>query len=360
MNIGFWKNKKVFLTGHTGFKGAWLALWLKEMGAVVTGYALAPPTHPSLFSILRLDGGLDHHHLGDIRDYEKLRNALVESQADIVFHLAAQPLVRRSYREPLETFAVNVMGTAHVLDAIRFCPSVKSAVIVTTDKCYENREWFWPYREEDAMGGYDPYSSSKGCSELVTSAYRRSFFGEKGCAIASARAGNVIGGGDFAEDRIIPDIYRAFSSGKTLEIRNPSSVRPWQHVLEPLSGYLELAEKLFNEGQNFAEGWNFGPNTEDSITVREVVNHFTKTWKATPQPEIQFGVPSGMHEAKNLQLDISKARQKLKWEPALTVEQGIQWTVEWYSTFAGRPSGQVEVITKKQIQQYQAIVGTRA
>ena len=257
---GFWAGKRVFLTGHTGFKGSWLSLWLQTMGAKVTGFALAPPTSPSLFEAARVADGMTSI-IGDIRDAAALKDALVAADSEIVLHMAAQPLVRASYDDPVGTYATNVMGTVHLLEAVRAAASVRACVVVTTDKCYENREWAWGYREDEPMGGFDPYSNSKGCSELVTSAYRRSFFQHSGIALGSARAGNVIGGGDWAADRLVPDILRAFEQNKPVVIRNPNATRPWQHVLEPLSGYLVLAERLYNDGQAFAEGWNFGPHS---------------------------------------------------------------------------------------------------
>ncbi len=259
MNRNFWKSKRVFLTGHTGFKGGWLALWLTDMGAEVHAYALPAPTEPNFFTVCNLQAQLKSSTIGDIRDGAALANAMQAAQPQIVLHLAAQSLVRYSYTAPVETYAVNVLGTVNLLEAVRQTPSVKAVVNITTDKCYENREWVWPYRETEAMGGYDPYSSSKGCAELVTSAYRRSFLEPAGIHLASARAGNVIGGGDWAMDRLIPDFLRAIDASQTLTIRSPNATRPWQHVLEPLSGYLALAERLFLEGRDFADGWNFGP-----------------------------------------------------------------------------------------------------
>jgi CDP-glucose 4,6-dehydratase len=344
----FWLNKKVFITGHTGFKGSWLSLWLQELGADVTGYALPPPTNPSLFELASVNKGMRSLE-GDIRDFASLDRALKSATPEVVLHLAAQPLVRESYRSPLETYATNVMGTAHLLEAIRTTPSVRSTVIVTTDKCYENREWAWGYRENEAMGGHDPYSSSKGCVELVTSAYRKSFFGASDSArIASARAGNVIGGGDFAADRLIPDIVRAITENKTLEIRNPESTRPWQHVLEPLSGYLKLAEVLFaDDGARYADGWNFGPLDKDAWSVRDVVNEFLSRGAFKGMPMKMNQEPSGPHEATWLKLDISKAKHFLGWEPRLQLKEGLAWTAEWYE--AWRKKADMRAMTLAQI-----------
>ena len=282
MNPVFWKDKRVLITGHTGFKGSWLSLWLQSMGAKVVGYALAPPTNPSLFEVARVGLGMTSV-IGDIRDLVHLQVVLTEHQPEIVIHMAAQPLVRYSYLEPVETYSTNVMGTVNLLEAVRHTKSVKAVVNVTSDKCYENREWVWGYRENEAMGGYDPYSNSKGCAELVTAAYRSSYFHpekykEHGVAIGSGRAGNVVGGGDWAEDRLIPDMMRAISQGKPVSIRNLGSIRPWQHVLEPLSGYLLLAQELYGNGPEFAEAWNFGPNEDDAKPVAWILDNLTKTW----------------------------------------------------------------------------------
>ena len=275
IDADFWRGRRVFLTGHTGFKGGWLALWLQRLGADVTGYALDPPTTPSLFAVARVGAGM-RSIINDIRDAETLAQAMREAQPEIVIHMAAQPLVRYSYQAPVETYATNVMGTVHLLEAVRQTDSVRAVVNVTSDKCYENREWVWGYRENEPMGGYDPYSNSKGCAELVTAAYRNSYFNpaqysQHGVALASARAGNVIGGGDWAEDRLIPDILRAIAAGEAVNIRSPHAIRPWQHVLEPLSGYLLLAQRLIEDGPAHAEGWNFGPSEEDARPVQWIV-----------------------------------------------------------------------------------------
>ena len=271
VNPSFWRGKRVFLTGHTGFKGSWLSLWLQSLGAELHGLALEPPTTPNLFTVAQVASGMASSTIGDIRDLATVQKAMQASQADIVIHMAAQPLVRLSYAEPVQTYATNVMGTVHVLESARHTPSVKAVVVVTTDKCYENKEWAWGYRENEPMGGHDPYSNSKGCAELVTAAYRNSFLQASGIAVASARAGNVIGGGDWAADRLVPDILRAFEQNQPVVIRNPHATRPWQHVLEPLSGYLSLAEHLYTDGQAFAEGWNFGPKDDDAQPVQWIV-----------------------------------------------------------------------------------------
>jgi CDP-glucose 4,6-dehydratase len=347
MNPEFWRGKKVFVTGHTGFKVSWLSLWLQEMGATVTGYSLPAPTKPSLFEMAAVAEKM-HSITGDVRNLEALSQAMADAKPDIVLHLAAQPLVRLSYKIPVDTYSTNVMGTVHVLEAIRNTPSVKAAVMVTTDKCYENKEWIWGYREDEPMGGHDPYSNSKGCAELVVSAYRRSFFHTANAPrIASARAGNVIGGGDFAEDRLIPDIVRAAQAQTTLEIRHPEATRPWQHVLEPLSGYLSLAEKLYcTDGAKFAEGWNFGPHESDAWPVKQVVEGIFSTWNNVKIP-VQFGTPSEVHEAKWLALDISKARHKLGWTPNLPLTEGLRWTAEWYQ--AQTEKRNMRELTLKQI-----------
>lgn len=324
----FWKGKKVFLTGHTGFKGSWLSLWLQSMGAEVKGFALTPPTTPALFDEAKVGQGMQSE-IGDVRDLQAVTRSMTGFNPDVLIHMAAQPLVRLSYREPVETYATNVMGSLHVLEAARQCPNLRAIVNVTTDKCYENREWEWGYREDEPMGGHDPYSNSKGCVELLTSAYRNSFFNtQQAAALASARAGNVIGGGDWAEDRLIPDILSAFEKGQPVTIRNPQATRPWQHVLEPLSGYLLLAEHLWNHGQSFAQGWNFGPKDEDARPVDWILNHMVEAWgegaswqlDEHPQP----------HEANFLKLDISKARARLHWSPSWDLETTLARIVHWH------------------------------
>lgn len=333
MDANFWKSRKVFLTGHTGFKGSWLALWLLSMGADLCGYALDPPTDPSLYHLLKLGGQFESIR-GDIRDLGMLETALGDYQPEVVIHLAAQPLVRLSYQNPVETYAVNVLGTVHLLDAIRRTASVRGVVVVTSDKCYENQEWLRPYREDEPMGGHDPYSSSKGCAELVTAAYRRSFFHGQlthPVSVATARAGNVIGGGDWALDRLVPDIMRAFSAGEPAVIRNPEAVRPWQHVLEPLAGYLALAERLCADGPAFAEGWNFGPEDSDARPVRYLVRELARLWGDAAS--WQFVEPENVHEANLLRLDSSKARSQLGWRPRWSLDETLANTVEWYKAF---------------------------
>ncbi|MDQ6962311.1 MAG: CDP-glucose 4,6-dehydratase [Mariprofundaceae bacterium] len=350
MNPNFWKGKKVLLTGHTGFKGSWLSLWLQRVGADLTGYALSPPTTPSLFEAASVATDM-RSIIGDIRDLEKMKCVIQEVQPEIVFHLAAQALVRPSYENPVETYSSNVMGTVNVLEAIRLSTCVKSAVIITSDKCYENQEWAWGYRETEPMGGYDPYSNSKGCSELIVSAYRQSFFTNDSCQtnIATARAGNVIGGGDWALDRLIPDMIRSFEEERPVEIRNPNAIRPWQHVLEPLSGYLRLAEKLYEE-KAFSEGWNFGPNDADAKPVSWIVNTLTKKWGNGATWTHDSGVQP--HEAHHLKLDCSKAKYKLQWEPTLDLETALCWIVEWHRSQA--QGSNMKEITMKQIIRFMA------
>lgn len=325
--------RRVLLTGHTGFKGAWLAAWLREAGAVVTGYAL-PPEQPSLFELAGLADGMTSV-LADIRDLERLRETTQAAAPEIIFHLAAQSLVRRSYRDPVETFDTNVMGTVHLLDTVRSSRSVRGVVVVSSDKCYENRGEPRRYREADAMGGHDPYSASKGCTELVTAAFRRSFFSDGAVSVASARAGNVIGGGDYAADRLVPDLMRAAARGEPARIRNPDAVRPWQHVLEPVRGYLMLGRALVEQGQSFAEAWNFGPGDGDAVPVREVTSRLAARW---PELRTTMDSAAGPHEASLLQLDAAKARARLGWEPVLTLDEGLTLTVDWYRAVADAPT----------------------
>ena len=332
MNPSFWCDKTVFVTGHTGFKGSWLSLWLQQLGAQVTGYSLQPPTQPSLFQVANVGQNMISV-IADIRDGIKLAQAMQAANPDIVLHLAAQPLVRRSYKDPVETYSTNVMGTVNLLEAVRKTPSVRAVVNVTTDKCYDNKEWVWGYREDEPMGGFDPYSSSKGCAELVTAAYRHSFFNvakhrEHPVALASARAGNVIGGGDWAEDRLIPDILRAIQLGQSVNIRNPHATRPWQHVLEPLSGYLTLAEKLFTEGAAFAQAYNFGPVEEDAKSVQWIVEQLTQRWGDGANWQVDDSAHP--HEAHYLKLDCSKARSTLSWKPRWHLGQALQAIIDWH------------------------------
>jgi CDP-glucose 4,6-dehydratase len=330
VNPEFWNNKKVFITGHTGFKGSWLSLWLSSMGAEVKGYALPPEATPNLFEVAKITE-LINSELGDIRNLHQLRSGMIGFNPDILIHMAAQPLVRLSYKEPIETYETNVMGTAKVLESARSCENLKSIISVTTDKCYENREWVWGYREDEPMGGFDPYSSSKGCAELLTSAYRRSFMQDQRIGLASVRAGNVIGGGDWAEDRLIPDILRSFEMNKPVVIRNPKSIRPWQHVLEPLSGYLVLAEKLYESPDDYAEGWNFGPHDGDAKPVEWILDKMVTLWGEGAFWQLDEG--SHPHEAGFLKLDISKAKSRLNWKPTwhlqFTLERIVKWHQSW-------------------------------
>ena len=349
---GIYNNRKVLVTGHTGFKGSWLCLILNKLGADVYGYALDPPTNPSLFNEAKIEE-LMTSFIGDIRDYPGLLKVMQQVQPEIVIHMAAQPLVRESYKIPIDTYAINVMGAVHLLESCRHTKSVKAIVNVTTDKCYENKEWHWGYRENEPMGGYDPYSNSKGCSELVTSAYRNSYFNpekyaEHGVAVASARAGNVIGGGDWADDRLIPDFIRAISKGEEIKIRSPFAIRPWQHVLEPLTGYLTLAAKLFLEGPEYAQGWNFGPDDRDAKNVEWIINTICRLWGEgasfcvdnNPQP----------HEANYLKLDCSKAKAELGWTPKWDIETTLKSIVEWNKAFISREN--IRTVTDTQIEKY--------
>lgn len=351
----FWQGKRVFITGHTGFKGSWLSLWLTSMGATVKGYALAPPTHPSLFEIASIGSFLESE-TADIRGFDTLKKSLLAFNPEIILHLAAQPLVRYSYREPLETYQVNVIGSLHVLEAARACNNLKAIVMVTSDKCYENQEWEWGYRENDQMGGRDPYSNSKGCTELVTASYRASFFDQPTApAIASARAGNVIGGGDWAQDRLIPDALQAFATKNPVNIRNPMAIRPWQHVLEPLGGYLILAQQLWQHGKPYAQAWNFGPNDEDAQPVEWILNRLTELWgddahwthEATQQP----------HEAHHLKLDISKARSRLNWKPCWDLKNTLQRIVTWHQAWLAGENMQTHCL--KEISDYQQAQSNR-
>jgi len=348
----FWLNKKVLVTGHTGFKGSWLCLWLISMGAEVIGFALSPPTADNLFEKAQVATGMTSV-IGDIRDFAALKNVMTQYQPEIVFHMAAQALVRYSYQNPLETFSTNVMGTVNILEAIRNTNSVKAIVNVTSDKCYDNQEWLWGYRENEPMGGFDPYSSSKGCAELVTAAYQKSFFNPAdfathGVAVASARAGNVIGGGDWGTGRLIPDIMQSCLHGERVMIRNPQAIRPWQHVLEPLAGYLSLAEALYEQPLDFAEAWNFGPNDDDVKPVQWLTDCLLQNWgeglestlDQNPQP----------HEATFLKLDCSKAKTRLAWQPQWSLTMALESIVDWYKAY--QAGGNMREVTLAQIHNY--------
>lgn len=348
LQTAFWAGKRVFLTGHTGFKGAWLACWLSQLGATVRGYALPPSTDPSLYTLLGLDQ-LIESEIADIRDATRVLASMATFKPDIVLHLAAQALVHEGYEQPVETFATNTMGLINIFEAARKVDSVRVIVNVTSDKCYENREWPWAYREDEAMGGSDPYSASKGCAELITSSWRRSFFSKAGKHIGSGRAGNVIGGGDWSRDRLVPDCIKAFGRGEPVLIRSPKATRPWQHVLEPLSGYLVLAERLWNDGAAFADGWNFGPNENDAIPVDEVVTALARLWgegSSWDVDKITFN-----KEAMLLRVDASKARARLKWRPRLRVQVALEWTVAWAKALSAGEDA--HTITVKQIKSYE-------
>jgi len=351
-----WEGRKVFLTGHTGFKGGWLALWLASKGAVVRGYALDPATDPNLFTVASV-GKIVEDIRGDIRDGASLEKAMRDFAPEVVFHMAAQPLVRYSYEDPIGTYETNVIGTARVLDTVRRTQSVRAVVSVTTDKCYENKEWVWGYRESDPLGGYDPYSSSKACAELVSAAYRQSYFpvaklAEHGVAVATARAGNVIGGGDWSVDRLIPDLVRGFLAGEAVRIRRPKAIRPWQHVLEPLHGYMRLAEELLTHDPKYATAYNFGPSEDDGQPVEWIAEKMTgfwgdgAKWVLDPDP--------GVHEAGYLKLDASRARADLGWAPHLRLETALEWLVEWYREW--QAGGDMLAFTLGQIASYEALL----
>lgn len=331
INPDFWKNKKVLITGHTGFKGSWLSMWLMSLGADIKGFALAPHTEFSLYDECNLSQNMQSE-FGDIRNYETLLSSIKAFNPDIVFHLAAQALVRHSYHHPRETYSTNVMGTLNVFEVIRTIGGVKVIINVTSDKCYENKEWVWGYRETDAMGGYDPYSSSKGCAELLTASYRQSFFhprdyAQHGCALASVRAGNVIGGGDWSDDRLIPDTLKAFQKSESVLIRHPNAIRPWQHVLEPLSGYLMLAERLYANERDYAEGWNFGPLSKNEISVGEIVEMLANLWGENARWHVDLSAQP--HEAHFLKLDCSKAISQLGWQPKWSIHEAVHKIVNW-------------------------------
>jgi CDP-glucose 4,6-dehydratase len=351
-NKKFWEKKKVLITGHTGFKGSWLCLILNKLGADVYGYALDPHTKPSLYEEAGINESV-HSEIGDIRDYDKLYSVIKKTKPDIIIHMAAQALVRESYKNPVETYSINVMGTINLFEVVRNSAGVKALVNVTSDKCYENKEWCWGYRENEPMGGYDPYSNSKGCSELVTAAFRNSYFNPKdykkhGIAVASARAGNVIGGGDWAGDRLIPDFIRAISKGEKIKIRCPLAVRPWQHVLEPLSGYLTLAERLYTDGPEYAEGWNFGPDDKDAKSVEWIIKTICDYWGEGASYSID--IDPQLHEANYLKLDCSKAKNDLGWLPKWDIETALKSIVTWNKSFLKAEN--MRMVTEKQIEDY--------
>lgn len=356
MNGNFWRGKRVLITGHTGFKGSWLSLWLSQLGAHVSGYSLAPPTSPSNFIVSRVEETLHTSVEADVQDLGALINCVATQQPEIVFHMAAQPLVRYSYQNPVETFHTNVIGTVNVLEAIRNTPSAKAVVVITSDKCYENREWVWGYRENDPMGGYDPYSSSKGCTELVVASYRSSFFppsehAKHGVGLATVRAGNVIGGGDWSPDRLVPDLLNAHAQGREVLIRNPAAIRPWQFVLEPLGGYMALAERLFEDGATYAEAWNFGPREDDALPVETLINRLS----AHLDGGIRYRVDSDpvLHEAMLLKLDWSKAAARLAWRPRISIDDTLQRIADWQnSLLSGRD---MQAVSLAQIDAFQSI-----
>lgn len=349
MYNNIYRNKKVFITGHTGFKGSWLSIWLQTLGAKVCGYSLKPNTNPSMYQELDIENKIEKSIIGNILDYEKLEDSINDFQPEIIFHLAAQPIVRLSYKEPKLTYETNVIGTLNVLEVARKCKSVKAFVNVTTDKCYENKEIARGYKEDEPMGGYDMYSSSKGCVEIMSSSYRRSFLQEEdSMSMATARAGNVIGGGDWAEDRLIPDCIRYINQNKAIEIRNPIAVRPWQHVLEPLSGYLLLGQKLLETGKDYAEGFNFGPNEESVLKVSEVVQKIIDNYN---KGEVIIHKKDNLHEANLLMLNIEKSKTVLNWTPTYTANEAIKETVEWYKHFYAKDTDMYQY-TIQQIKNY--------
>ena len=346
-NPRFWNGRRVFITGHTGFKGGWLSLWLKSLGAETAGYSLAATKLQPFFAMTDL-GALVDHNVGDVRDFEKLRSVIADFDPEVIFHMAAQPLVRESYAQPRDTFSTNVMGTVNILEAARYCSDLKAIVNVTTDKVYENNEWEWPYRECERLGGHDPYSNSKACSELVTASYRNSFYKESGVGLATARAGNVIGGGDFSKDRLVPDVFRSLHSQEPIRLRYPDATRPWQHVLEPLRGYMLLAERLHASDADAAAAWNFGPSESGVRSVRWVAE-FLLSLAGRPD-QLLLDRQENFHEARLLSLDVSKARAHLGWEPRLSIEDALRLSYEWErSIHAGQDAQQV---TFEQIQHY--------
>lgn len=341
MKSEFWEGKRVLITGHTGFKGSWLSLWLQTLGARLRGIALMPPTYPSLFDVARVQQNMEHC-IVDIRDFEAVKKTLNEFNPEIIIHMAAQPLVRLSYESPIETYETNIMGTIHVLEAARNCSSLKAIVNVTTDKCYENLETQRGYRETDRLGGRDPYASSKACAEIVSRSYRESFLANAGISIATVRAGNVIGGGDWASDRLVPDILRALENRDCVAIRNPNAIRPWQHVLEPLAGYLELAEKLYVHGKDYAEGWNFGPNSDDICSVKWVVEKLYSIWGENSAWTVQGG--DHPYEAGILKLDITKATSRLNWSPRWTLDIALEKISAWHQAWIDGKDMRIETL----------------
>ena len=346
MENKFWGGKRVFVTGHTGFKGSWLSLMLEKLGAKVTGYAFAAATSPSLFALARVGAGMEKSVFADICDLSLLRSEMEKANPDIIIHMAAQALVRDSYENPIGTYQTNVIGTANVLEAARSCENVRAIIVITTDKCYENKEWYWGYREQDPLGGYDPYSSSKACAEIITAAYRQSFLKDSNIAVATVRAGNVIGGGDWAKDRLVPDCLRAIEAGEKVLIRSPEAIRPWQHVLEPLHGYLMLAEKLYTEGNSWAESWNFGPNDFGVLCVGDLVEKLCRQLNG----RYEFRQLDNLHEAKYLKLDCSKANMRLGWKSILSVDMTIDYIAEWFESY--RKGSDLREISLKQINTY--------
>jgi len=356
-DASFWRGRRVFLTGHTGFKGSWLCLWLKMLGADVTGYALEPPSSPSMFDVCGAGDGVRDIR-ADVRDGARLCSAMKDAAPEVVIHMAAQPIVLDSYKAPAETYEINVMGTVNMFDAVRACGTARAVINITTDKCYDNREWLWGYREDDRLGGFDPYSNSKACSELVTHSYTSSFFNpaehaRHGTAVSTARAGNVIGGGDWAPDRLVPDMARAFSEGRRVVIRRPDSVRPWQHVLEPLRGYLLLAERLFARGPEFYGAWNFGPADHDAKPVSWIASEMSSVWGGAAGWDTTG--EQTPHEAHFLKLDCSKARVRLGWQPRLGLADALRLTVEWYKRYYTGPAG-MRGFSEKQIEEYSGMV----
>lgn len=352
MDFANWRKRKVLVTGHTGFKGSWLCLWLNQLGADVSGLSLAPPSQPSLFAEARVDRGMNSI-IDDVTSLDAVQRVMMSVGPDIVIHMAAQSLVRPSYQEPIKTFQTNIMGTANILEAARHCQTVRTVLVVTSDKCYENREQLWSYRENDLMGGHDPYSCSKGCAELITSSYQRAYFAQTDCHLASVRAGNVIGGGDWAADRLIPDLVRALGQHEELKIRSPHAVRPWQHVLEPLAGYLTLADRLVAGEKEFLGGWNFGPDESHAWTVERVADTACRLWG--PQARWHNDSRDNLHEAKWLSVDSTKARRLLGWKPVLSMEETLEQTIQWYKSW--QQGLDPRQLTLDQIISYQQRIG---